>query len=649
MAFETREYDPADSLTTIEVAFVHALSISAGNSAPNVTLNTTLTTKGDLFVRNATSIVRQGVGADGFILTADSSQATGIKWAAATGGGGITNSAGANVITKSNGTNLVASQITDDGTTVMIAQAGNLKSIQIGGGSGTGIQLGGQSDDSGIVLASDTVSLGDIGGTVNNTLISINDSDPSISLRSNGGITQIGDLGGAFNGTTLILDDTLTSVTISKNLIVGNLATGGSAPATTGTRRMVISDANGLLSFTTIPTGTVTSVTGTTNRITVATGTTTPVIDISATFEALLGKVASPLSQFASTTSLQLAGVISDETGSGALVFGTAPTITLASASTGVTQTPGDNSTKIATTAYVQAAIFATQTIAAARLATTAALTATYSNGSSGVGATLTEVGLGALTVDGVTPSVGNRILVKNQASTFQNGIYTVTTVGSAGVAYVLTRASDYNVSADINLGDTIFVSAGSTLASTTWTQNGTENPVMGTDPITFAQTAGPGSYTAGNGLSLSGTQFAIDTSITVDKNTAQALTNKSVNGVTLTTGGGTTTFLNANGAYSTPGGGSGITRSVNNVSGTTSAGAASSTDYAYLCTGTFTITLPTAVGNTNLYTISNVGTAIITIATTSAQTINGLSNWILRQQYDSLSLISDGSNWMVV
>jgi len=74
-------------------------------------------------------------------------------------------------------------------------------------------------------------------------------------------------------------------------------------------------------------TGTVTSVSGTTNRITVATGTTTPVIDISATFEALLGKVASPLSQFASTTSSQLAGVISDETGSGALVFATSPTL----------------------------------------------------------------------------------------------------------------------------------------------------------------------------------------------------------------------------------------------------------------------------------------------------------------------------------
>lgn len=64
----------------------------------------------------------------------------------------------------------------------------------------------------------------------------------------------------------------------------------------------------------------VSSVAGTTNRIT-STGGSTPQIDISSTFEALLGKVANPLSQFASTTSAQLRGVLSDETGTGAAYF----------------------------------------------------------------------------------------------------------------------------------------------------------------------------------------------------------------------------------------------------------------------------------------------------------------------------------------
>lgn len=79
------------------------------------------------------------------------------------------------------------------------------------------------------------------------------------------------------------------------------------------------------LEYVTPAAGTVTSVSGTTNRVT-STGGATPVIDISATFEALLGKVASPLSQFASTTSSQLAGVISDETGTGVLVYNNKPT-----------------------------------------------------------------------------------------------------------------------------------------------------------------------------------------------------------------------------------------------------------------------------------------------------------------------------------
>lgn len=66
--------------------------------------------------------------------------------------------------------------------------------------------------------------------------------------------------------------------------------------------------------------------------------------------------VANSLSQFAATTSAQLAGVISDETGSGALVFGTSPTLSNPVVGT---QTPGDNSTKAASTAFVEAAITA--------------------------------------------------------------------------------------------------------------------------------------------------------------------------------------------------------------------------------------------------------------------------------------------------
>lgn len=217
-------------------------------------------------------------------------------------------------------------------------------------------------------------------------------------------------------------------------------------------------------------------------------------------------------------------------TGTGAPVLATSPTLSganLGSTSIASTQTFGDSSTKLATTAFVQSAITGTTILAAAKVATTANLVGVYVNGASGIGATFTYTATGVDTIDGVALTLGMRILVKNQTSSFQNGIYTVTTAGAIGVAGVLTRSTDYDQSGEIDIGDTLFVISGTTQGATSWVQNGTENPVMGTDPITFVQTAGPGSYTAGNGLTLTGTSFSIDTSITVDKTTAQVLTNK--------------------------------------------------------------------------------------------------------------------------
>lgn len=96
-------------------------------------------------------------------------------------------------------------------------------------------------------------------------------------------------------------------------------------------------------------------------------------------------------------------------------------------------------------------------------------------------------------------------------------------------------------------------------------------------------------------------------------------------------------------------GSGGGISRSVNNISAPTTAGAAASTDYVYNVSGTTTLTLPTAVGNTNLYSVTNTGAAVVTIATTSGQTINGSATASIPRSNDSLSFISDGTNWRIV
>lgn len=95
-------------------------------------------------------------------------------------------------------------------------------------------------------------------------------------------------------------------------------------------------------------------------------------------------------------------------------------------------------------------------------------------------------------------------------------------------------------------------------------------------------------------------------------------------------------------------GGGSGITRSISSVAVDTVAAAIASTDYVYLISGTTKLTLPTAVGNTNLYTVKNVGTGVVTIDTTGGQTIDGDSTVVMPIQYTSVDIISDGSNWKV-
>jgi hypothetical protein len=176
-------------------------------------------------------------------------------------------------------------------------------------------------------------------------------------------------------------------------------------------------------------------------------------------------------------------------------------------------------STDVVNKAYVDAAVSTLNVHAAVEAATTANLTATYSNGTSGVGATLTNSDTqAAFAVDGYTAPVNARILVKNQTTQTQNGIYTVTTAGSGSVNWVLTRATDADnsVPGELAPGDFVFVTEGSTQASTGWVETtigtGTgDSIVIGTNNVTYTQFSGAGTYLAGTGLSLTGTTFNVN------------------------------------------------------------------------------------------------------------------------------------------
>lgn len=143
-------------------------------------------------------------------------------------------------------------------------------------------------------------------------------------------------------------------------------------------------------------------------------------------------------------------------------------------------------------------------------------LNATYNNGTAGVGATLTNAGTqAALVIDGVTVNVADRVLVYQQTTQTQNGIYVVTDVGSGSTNWILTRSSDANTYAvasanGLGEGSAVFVQEGTTGAGETYVCNTSGTITFGTTNITFVQVSSAQIYSAGTGLTLSGTQFSI-------------------------------------------------------------------------------------------------------------------------------------------
>jgi hypothetical protein len=205
-------------------------------------------------------------------------------------------------------------------------------------------------------------------------------------------------------------------------------------------------------------------------------------------------------------------GTIVGATVNNAIIGGATPssgTFTNVAMTTGTISTAPTSGLDIVNKEYADAIASGINFHQSCRLATTTALpTNTYNNGASGVGATLTANANGALSVDSVAVVAGNRILVKNQVTQANNGVYTVTQTGSAGTPYILTRATDFDTAGvgvdQIDAGDFFLITAGTTLANTSWVQQTPLPIIVGTTAIVFQQFGAPLTYSAGTGLNES-------------------------------------------------------------------------------------------------------------------------------------------------
>ena len=379
------------------------------------------------------------------------------------------------------------------------------------------------------MTASSTVPTTDLSGTVTNAQL------------TNSSVT--------FNGVTVSLGGSGTiPITLSNALTIGTGLVGtsynGSAPVTitidstvatlTGTQTLTNKTMSGASNtFSSIPNSALTNSTisgvalgSNLNSLTIGTGLSGTSYNGSGSVTVAIDSTVVTLTGSQTLTNKAISGSTNTLTnianasltnssvtiGSTALSLG-GTTTTLAGLTTvTVTQDP-TSALELATKQYVDSIASGLNYHQPVNYATTTVLGAyVYNNGASGVGATITKsVPYAALSLGGGSPTVNQRVLVKDEPSAggldAYNGVYTVTSVGSAITPWVLTRATDYDSSGsgtnEIDAGDYVLVISG-TNASTAWVQQTPLPITVGTTALVFLQFNAPLTYTAGTGLNLS-------------------------------------------------------------------------------------------------------------------------------------------------
>jgi hypothetical protein len=275
----------------------------------------------------------------------------------------------------------------------------------------------------------------------------------------------------------------------------------------------------------------------------------------------------------------------------------------------------------------------------------------------SGVGATLTNAGdNAALIIDGITLAANDRVLVYTQANAAHNGVYTVSNVGNATVAWVMTRSSDTDTYApdDINAldaGDYFFVQQGDTGEGESYVMTLPVGPlIIGYNNLVFTQFSASKAYQAGDGLTLTGTTFSVNIDNTTTAIVADVVVVKSgANLVTPNIGNatGNSLTLDGNGAINTTTatatgnivGGNVLTAGLISATGNVSGG--------NLSAGLGTVTLGNIV-NANGNGVGNIGSASLYFDTvfakaTSAQYADLAEMYAADSHYETGTVLSMG------
>ncbi len=438
-------------------------------------------------------------------------------------------------------------------------------------GTGTGIST---------TVGAGTLQINNTGVTsiVAGTAISISGATGAVTVN-NTGVTSL-----SF-GTTGLTPNTATTgaITVAGTLIVGN---GGTGATTLTAHGVLLGQGTSAITATAVgATGTVLS--GNTGAD--PTFTNTPAISgANFTAASIPNSALANSSITIGTTTVSLGGTSTTLAGMTGITF-TSGTVT------GVANPVA--ATDVVNLSYLQTVLAGLEWKQEAVAASTANLTVTYNNGASGVGATLTNAGAqAAFAIDGYTPNVGDRILIKNQTTQTQNGIYTLTNAGSGSTNWVLTRAIDNNTPSSMD-NATLFVTNGTANINTAWTQT-TPNPTIGTNNIVFVQNSGAGTYTAGTGLTLTGNVFSLTSPVVPTLGGTGTTTAPSAGQILIGTSGAvyTPATLTAGTAISITSASGSIT--INNTGVTSWAGGTTGLTPAAATTGAVTLAGTLIVGN---------------------------------------------------